>query len=475
MAEEKRPKYMNWILECINLLRSRKSRPDLERICRTMLKCHGVSEKETEEDLRALVEAKIVTRRSFKGAISYRNSAGWSKTHGPGRTSRAGRWVTEAIRVLDRGNGVSTHDVERYVEEKHPYYSNIKPRIKQAVNGDVENGKLWMVGEGRYRLLESAETSECNKKGQPEDLLICRDCGNKAHPTCMNYSTELSARIRDDATSWQCIDCKTCVICNDSGDPGSLLFCDACDKGYHMQCHVPPLEIMPSGKWICYNCENHPTNPASLEELNGVTEIKVERRNSGNISLAGTSSHSNGNEIGNLSGDEEMEEECTVEVKDMHVQVDAENVQRELEMLSQTTPPRTPPLLVHSSTAATSSIATGTTTESKNGILTTLGASNDPSDGSQLKGPNTNAVLKNMSADASKWAVSDVIMFLESVGFSQEAKNFAEQEIDGKALLLMSRNDVLTGMSLKLGPALKIYVHVSRLQKCQPKVPQTRM
>lgn len=32
-----------------------------------------------------------------------------------------------------------------------------------------------------------------------------------------------------------------------------------------------------------------------------------------------------------------------------------------------------------------------------------------------------------MSADASKWEVSDVIKFLESVGFSQEAKNFAEQ------------------------------------------------
>lgn len=159
MAEEKRPKYMNWILECINLLRSRKSRPDLERICRTMQKCHGVSEKDTEEDLRALVEAKIVTRRSFKGAISYRNSAGWSKTHGPGKVSRAGRWVTEAVRVLDNGHGVTTQDIERYVEEKHPYYNNIRPQIRMAVNNDVENGRIWMVGDGLYRLLEAAEVN----------------------------------------------------------------------------------------------------------------------------------------------------------------------------------------------------------------------------------------------------------------------------------------------------------------------------
>ena len=39
------------------------------------------------------------------------------------------------------------------------------------------------------------------------------------------------------------------------------------------------------------------------------------------------------------------------------------------------------------------------------------------------------------------------------------------QEVDGKALLLMSRNDVLTGLRLKLGPALKLYhLHISKLQ-----------
>ena len=26
-----------------------------------------------------------------------------------------------------------------------------------------------------------------------------------------------------------------------------MLFCDACDKGYHMQCHVPDVKIKPQG------------------------------------------------------------------------------------------------------------------------------------------------------------------------------------------------------------------------------------
>lgn len=40
------------------------------------------------------------------------------------------------------------------------------------------------------------------------------------------------------------------------------------------------------------------------------------------------------------------------------------------------------------------------------------------------------------------------------------------QEIDGRSLLLMQRADVLTGLSIRLGPALKIYeFHVKLLQR----------
>ena len=45
---------------------------------------------------------------------------------------------------------------------------------------------------------------------------------------------------------------------------GSLLFCDACDKGYHMQCHVPPLNTMPIGKIVTVNSQ---TNITELKEL----------------------------------------------------------------------------------------------------------------------------------------------------------------------------------------------------------------
>ena len=46
---------------------------------------------------------------------------------------------------------------------------------------------------------------------------------------------------------------------------------------------------------------------------------------------------------------------------------------------------------------------------------------------SQSKSSSIKNIPKNMTADASKWEVADVIKFLESVGFPQEAKSFAEQ------------------------------------------------
>lgn len=33
-----------------------------------------------------------------------------------------------------------------------------------------------------------------------------------------------------------------------------MLFCDACDKGFHMECLNPPMSEKPSGKWVCNRC-----------------------------------------------------------------------------------------------------------------------------------------------------------------------------------------------------------------------------
>jgi hypothetical protein len=44
---------------------------------------------------------------------------------------------------------------------------------------------------------------------------------------------------------WQCIECKTCTLCGTSENDDKLLFCDDCDRGYHMYCLVPPMKVSP--------------------------------------------------------------------------------------------------------------------------------------------------------------------------------------------------------------------------------------
>ncbi|XP_028856903.1 sterile alpha motif domain-containing protein 13 [Denticeps clupeoides] len=82
-------------------------------------------------------------------------------------------------------------------------------------------------------------------------------------------------------------------------------------------------------------------------------------------------------------------------------------------------------------------------------------------DSAEVKSPAENG----QTLDTVHWSVSDVACYFRGRGFEVEANAFQDQEIDGKSLLLMTRNDVLTGMKIKLGPALKIYeYHIKPFQ-----------
>lgn len=56
------------------------------------------------------------------------------------------------------------------------------------------------------------------------------------------------------------------------------------------------------------------------------------------------------------------------------------------------------------------------------------------------------------------WSVEEVADFIHSLpGCEEQAKQFREEQIDGKAFLLLTQRDIVKIMSVKLGPALKIY------------------
>ncbi|TMS01181.1 Lethal(3)malignant brain tumor-like protein 4 [Larimichthys crocea] len=57
-----------------------------------------------------------------------------------------------------------------------------------------------------------------------------------------------------------------------------------------------------------------------------------------------------------------------------------------------------------------------------------------------------------------QWSIEQVSDFIESLpGCEEQAKQFRDEQIDGRAFLLLTQRDIVRIMSIKLGPALKIY------------------
>ncbi|XP_077481403.1 histone acetyltransferase KAT6B isoform X3 [Stigmatopora argus] len=100
-------------------------------------------------------------------------------------------------------------------------------------------------------------TKESNRDKCAEELLSCADCGSSGHPSCLKFSPELTNHVK--RLRWQCIECKTCSSCRIQGKNALLLqdqmlFCDSCDRGFHMECCDPPIFRMPKGTWLCQVC-----------------------------------------------------------------------------------------------------------------------------------------------------------------------------------------------------------------------------
>ncbi|XP_048872287.1 lethal(3)malignant brain tumor-like protein 4 isoform X3 [Brienomyrus brachyistius] len=62
------------------------------------------------------------------------------------------------------------------------------------------------------------------------------------------------------------------------------------------------------------------------------------------------------------------------------------------------------------------------------------------------------------ASSVAQWTVEEVSEFIQSLpGCEEQAKQIKQEQIDGKAFLLLTQRDIVKIMGMKLGPALKIY------------------
>lgn len=55
-----------------------------------------------------------------------------------------------------------------------------------------------------------------------------------AHPSCIEMPPRMAIRVQD--YDWQCTECKHCSKCRRIDHVDKMLFCDQCDRGYHIYC-----------------------------------------------------------------------------------------------------------------------------------------------------------------------------------------------------------------------------------------------
>lgn len=286
-------KVIPWVLAAIAKVKGQKQQPNEDRISQVMFQSYCMEKEEAIDHLLKMVAEGLVSVSVAKnGKNSFRN-ANQERSHSGSKAPllsqlRLKKCIDEIIATPCREEGMTLEEIETAIrckksEELNLENSQFSAQFRTAVKNGVNKRRY--VKEGKYYKMASFPQvikqegfrpdddmtpeeqaalreicgfckggRERNKYGEEEELLTCNDCGNSGHPSCMQYSKELTARVREEP--WQCMECKKCNICKEIGEAAHLLFCDACDKGYHMECLNPPLDDMPIGSWLCEGCLN---------------------------------------------------------------------------------------------------------------------------------------------------------------------------------------------------------------------------
>jgi len=80
--------------------------------------------------------------------------------------------------------------------------------------------------------------------------------------------------------------------------------------------------------------------------------------------------------------------------------------------------------------------------------------------------PPQSSAQQSVKSNPLKWNVVQVCDFIKALpGCSDYAEDFALQEIDGQALMLLKADHLMSAMAIKLGPALKICSQIQQMRE----------
>ncbi|XP_056262583.1 sterile alpha motif domain containing 1a isoform X2 [Pseudoliparis swirei] len=404
-------KYREWILDTIDSLRSRKARPDLERICRMVRRRHGSEPDRTCAELEKLIQEQTVLKVNYKGSISYRNAAKVQrrsrKKDDVTLTTAARRSAVEEASHSDLSNGDSAFGPADPDEE------------------DLEADTSMVMDTDSNADEEGADESRDGQDGPSPSRTFEEAAVRAVSAPCSPFGTRNGPGPGPDC------------------GPGSGLDCASIQKVGERPSSLPPSSptALAHNEWpyhpaVCPVERQHPgmqrdkvTKPAIHSATTSPCTLKnrVKKEDEGKMVDSG------------LLSDQLVPDYAAGLEESKHA---SEGTAQGL------------PLPSDNCTLMKNNIDLSSFTAEEDGLL------------NGDKGDEISVKMEKMSHNLMLWTVADVASYFSAAGFPEQAVAFRTQEIDGKSLLLMQRGDVLTGLSIRLGPALKIYErHVKVLQR----------
>ncbi|VDD81248.1 unnamed protein product [Mesocestoides corti] len=282
----------------------------------------------------------------------------------------------------------------------------------------------------------------------------------KAHPRCLEFWPEVTERARQEV--WQCADCKSCSVCKNKEVGGLILICDACDKGFHATCHNPavPADTDQSLPWICSACQAEgyrvqTSNPSACSprpssgDAGTTAVVTTAVAELGPPAEGTTPACQNQPPVSDTAGSQTP---GNCEVSEESVSTTPAVSAKEPEVGHP--PEEASPARSH--------------LEEEDYLPPNLGTPQHEFSAPELH------LTATRPADVKLWTVDQVAEWLREQGaFDKEAEAFRQQDIDGACLMLLKRMSVLTDVGIKLGPAVKIFDRIKRLQSLQQQLEST--
>ncbi|KAM7342025.1 L(3)mbt interactor in ovarian somatic cells [Cochliomyia hominivorax] len=278
-------------------------------------------------------------------------------------------------------------------------------------------------------------------------LITCQECQRKIHKICLKVDFEEFESVQRNYT---CDQCTTCRICNETfNNPDEeMITCSKCTKSFHYTCF--PSKIIKSENqrnWKCNKCQvyNNITNGTTLP-VKKIREI--------------------------IGGAEPLSNTTPIKAAAINSAIEKSSPEENFNKVAPTT--TAPPLAKR--------LATKTEETGKNGSSPPppekrSKSSTQSPDTISVETASLNAPYKAASTvlcftpnenfddipDVKEWSVDQVYEYF-CKHFPKEAHVFKDEEIDGRSLLLLKRSDVVKKLPIKLGPSLRIYSLILKIQ-----------